>query len=65
MGSALLNSIFSDYPKRLISRTNEVYVFFNKNIAMAIIIENKNNVNFIGGMVSVTSPSRFVTPASF
>ena len=30
MGSAILISIFSDYPKRLISRINEVYVILLK-----------------------------------
>ena len=55
MGSVLLKSIFSDYmyPKSLISRINEFYVFFNK-ISLCYCV----------GMVSVTSASRYVTSAS-
>ena len=37
MGSVQLKPIFSDYPKSLISRINEVYVFFNE-----IFFEKKN-----------------------
>ena len=46
--SALLNSIFSDNPKSLISRINEVYVFFNKISPYSdTLLYNNNNINFI------------------
>ena len=70
-GFSLSKSFFSDYPKSLISRINEVYVFFN------IAIFYWKNINFIYnclfccnhtcyciGMVSVTSASSYVTSAS-
>ena len=69
----------SGYPKSLISRINEVYVFFNKISLKRYFFEN--NINFIYNfiynrlfccsqicncvnMVSVTSASRNITSAS-
>ena len=76
MGSALLKSIFSDYPKSLISRINEVYVFSIKYRCSAISFEKKD-INFIYyrsfgcnhtcycvSIVCVTPASRYVTSAS-
>ena len=69
MGSALLKSIFSDYPKSLTSRIHEVCVFSVGYHNSYILL---NNINFIYtpfvllqshllcvGMVSVTSASRY------
>ena len=65
---------FSDYPKSLISRINEVYVFFNEiSLYSDILLKSTQTfiekyINFIYnrlhcvGMVSVTSASRYVHP---
>ena len=71
MGSAVSKSIFSDYPKSLISRINEVNVFFHSDI----LLKNKHNFiynhlfccnhnSYCLDMVSVTSSSRYATSAS-
>ena len=62
---------YSDYPKCLISRINEVYVFFNSDI----LLKKKHKLNlrrlfccnhtcYCVNMVSVTSASRYITSAS-
>ena len=71
---------YSDYPKSLFSRINEVYVLFNKiSLAIAIFYWKKKHINFnynrlfcynhtchCVNMVSVTSASRYmyITSAS-
>ena len=67
---------YSDYPKSLISRINEVYVFFNKISLQRYFIEKKINFTchsnrlfccnhtYCVNIVSVTSVSRYITPAS-
>ena len=37
---------YSDYPKRLISRINEVYAFFNKTSLQRYLIEKKRKLHF-------------------
>ena len=59
----------SDYPKTLITRINEVYVFFNKNSYSDILLENisfiksclffYNHTCYCVNMVSVMSVSRY------
>ena len=65
---------YSDYPKSLISRINEVYVFFNKyRYSDILLIKHKlhisrlfccNHTCYCVNMDSVTSASRYVTSAS-
>ena len=68
-GFSSIKSHFSDYPKSLIIRRDEVYLFFNKNIA---ILMKKNSTSFLTvlfccnhtyyciGMVSVTSSKQIL-----
>ena len=68
------NIDYSDYPKSLISRINEVYVFFNKiSVSQYFIKKHKLHLNclfccndtcYCVNMVSVTSASRYITSTS-
>ena len=57
---------YSDYPKSLISRINEVYVFFNKisTIKPFVLLFCCNHTCYCVNMVPVTSASRYITSAS-
>ena len=55
---------YSDYPKRLISRINEVYVLFNENIAIYNRLFCCNHTCYCVNVVSETSASRDITTAS-
>ena len=74
-GFSPIEIFFSEYPKSLISRINEVYEFFNKILLYRYFIGK--NINFTYnrlfccnqtcycvGMVSVTPVSHYVTSAS-
>ena len=61
---------YSDYPKSLISRINEVYVFFSKISLYLIGKKHELHLNhlfccnhfcYCVNMVSVTSASRYIT----
>ena len=64
---------YSDYPKSLISRINEVYLFFNKLSLYSDILLNKINsiyncnhtCNISVNIASVLLASRYITSASF
>ena len=69
-----IKSLFTDYPS-LISRKNEVYVFFNKISLKQYFIEKNTPTSFLTVcllqshllcvcMISVTTASRYVTSAS-
>ena len=68
MGSALLKLIFFDYLECIISRINEVNVFFNKILKKHKLHLNRlfycNHICYCVNMVSVTSTSRYITSAS-
>ena len=66
MGSALLKINYSYFPKRLISRINEVYVFsikyrYKLHLSRLFCC---NHTFYCVNMVSVTSASRYITSAS-
>ena len=57
---------YSDYPKSLISRINEVYVYYlsKKHKLHLSRLFCCNHTCYCVNMVSVTSASRYITPAS-
>ena len=55
---------YSDYPKSLISRINEVYIFFQKLKLYLSRLFCCNHTCYCVNMVSVTSASRYITSAS-